>query len=137
MTSRPSDNAVSPMVQAFSLFAERLRKRWAAGAQQYGDASFHRPLADTCRQIMEELEDVPGWAFVLWLQARITAGEAIDLTRRADYEAEFLAAMQSNKEPRNVVERIAQMAGDDFYRWHNRRLALAGVVHELAQRRSN
>lgn len=121
---------------AFATFSDRLRKRWDAGAKRYGDQSFAAPMTETCRQIMEELEDVPGWAFVLWIQARIACGEAIDLTRRQDYEAEFLRAMQSNKEPRNVVERIAQMAGDDFYRWHNRRMALAGVVHELAQQRT-
>lgn len=120
-------------VDQFPLFAERLRKRWAAGAARYGDASFSAPMVETVKQVLEELEDVPGWAFVLWLQARMQCGEAIDLQRRQDYEVEFLRAMRSSAEPRNVIDKIARLAGDAFHRWHCIRMTLAGIVHELAQ----
>lgn len=131
--TRERENAVSVLDSAFTLFAERLRKRWAGGAKRYGDASFRATMAETCRQVMEELEDVPGWSFVLWLQARMHCGEAIDLARRQDYEAEFLAAMRSAREPRNAVDKIARLAGDAFHRWHAIRLMLAGILHDLAQ----
>lgn len=116
---------------AFATFSDRLRKRWADGAKRYGDQSFATPMTETCRQIMEELEDVPGWAFVLWIQARIACGEAIDLTRRQDYEAEFLRAMRVDREPRNAVERIEQLAGSAFYRWHLMRTGLHDIITQL------
>lgn len=135
--TRERDNAVSPLDSAFTLFAERLRKRWAAGAKRYGDASFSQSMTDTCRQITEELEDVPGWAFVLWLQSRMHCGEVIDLQRRQDYEGEFLRAMRSSVEPRNAVDKIARLAGDAFHRWHVIRLTLDGIVRDLAQVRGD
>lgn len=129
--TRERDNAVSPLDSAFTLFAERLRKRWADGAKRYGDQSFAAPLTETCRQIMEELEDVPGWAFILWIQVRHRCGEAIDLTRRQDYEAEFLRSMRVDREPRNAVERIEQLAGSAFYRWHLVRTGLHDIITQL------
>ncbi len=116
---------------AFATFSERLRKRWSAGAKRYGDQSFAAPMTETCRQIMEELEGVPGWAFILWIQARMRCGEAIDLTKRQDYEAEFLRAMRGDREPRNAVERIEQLAGSAFYRWHLVRTELHNIITQL------
>lgn len=116
---------------AFATFSDRFRERLANGAVRYGDKSFGKPMVETCRQIMEELEDVPAWAFILWIQARIACGEVIDLTKRQDYEAEFLRAMRSVSEPRNAIERIEQLAGSAFYRWHLVRTGLHDIITQL------
>lgn len=49
-------------------FIARLRQRLAAGAREYGDVSFTRPAAELIDEIQQELEDVCGWAFILWLR---------------------------------------------------------------------
>ncbi len=51
-------------------FVERLRQRWARGARDYGDASFHAAPDVTVGEILSEVEDVAGWAFVLWVSLR-------------------------------------------------------------------
>lgn len=57
----------SAAVQAEFLGA--LEGRLTAGAAEYGDASFHR--AGTAEEILDEILDVAGWAFVAWVQMRI------------------------------------------------------------------
>lgn len=47
-------------------FVGRLRARLAAGAVTYGDTSFTRPAAELVNEIQQELEDVCGWALLLW-----------------------------------------------------------------------
>lgn len=49
-------------------FKKRLDARWAKGAKEYGDASFGESPAATTEQILQEIEDIAGWAFVLWVQ---------------------------------------------------------------------
>lgn len=118
-------------VDQFPLFADRLRKRWADGAARYGDASFGRPMVETVRQVLEELEDVPGWLFVLWVQARVAAGEVLDLAQRHELEEDFLRAMRVPRERRNAVQEIEWIAGCGFERWRSIRMTLAGVLHQL------
>lgn len=48
-----------------------LRKRWKAGAREYGDRSFFRPPFETVDQVLDEVADVAGWAFVLWVQLKL------------------------------------------------------------------
>lgn len=123
--------AETKTVDQFPLFADRLRKRWAEGAARYGDASFGRPMVETVRQILEELEDVPGWLFVLWVQARVAAGEVLDLAQRRDLEEEFLRRMREHHDTRNAVQEVEWIAGCGFERWRNIRMTLAGVLHQL------
>lgn len=52
-------------------FAARLFERWRRGAVERGDASFDRPLATTADEMLQEVEDIAGWAFVLWVQLRM------------------------------------------------------------------
>jgi hypothetical protein len=49
-------------------FVGRLRARLVAGAATYGDASFQRPAAALVDEIQQELEDVCGWALILWVR---------------------------------------------------------------------
>lgn len=51
-------------------FLDRLAERLHAGRREYGDASLVREDAELIGEIEEELLDVAGWAFVLWLRVR-------------------------------------------------------------------
>lgn len=50
-------------------FVGLLKARLEQGAIDYGDKSFHRP--GTAEEILDELVDVAGWAFVAWVQMRM------------------------------------------------------------------
>jgi hypothetical protein len=51
-------------------FIAALQRRWARGARDYGDQSFKAPLLETRDQILEEIEDIAGWSFILWCQIK-------------------------------------------------------------------
>ena len=53
---------------ALGRFVARLRGRLEAGAATYGDTSFQRPATDLVEEIQGELEDVAGWALLLWVR---------------------------------------------------------------------
>jgi hypothetical protein len=44
--------------------------RLEAGKQTYGDRSFQMQPAELSGEVEEELLDVTGWAFVLWVRMR-------------------------------------------------------------------
>lgn len=50
-------------------FLDAIDARLDAGAQEYGNQSFVKPIAETARQILEEALDQAGWCYVLWCQA--------------------------------------------------------------------
>jgi hypothetical protein len=52
-------------------FVAMLRRRWKAGAREYGDASFFRPAPETVEQVLDEIADVAGWSFILWVQLKL------------------------------------------------------------------
>ncbi len=49
-------------------FTGAVRARLDKGQAEYGGASFQRPPEELVDEIAEELEDVAGWAFVLWVR---------------------------------------------------------------------
>jgi hypothetical protein len=49
----------------FIEFAARVKKRLDAGHLEYGDGSFERPPQELLDEILEEIEDIMGWSFVL------------------------------------------------------------------------
>lgn len=49
-------------------FITALRARLDAGRREYGPASFTRSPLEVRKEIEEELLDVAGWAFVLWVR---------------------------------------------------------------------
>lgn len=51
-------------------FLARLQRAWQRGAQQYGDVSFDKPLAQTGEEILAELVDIAGWAFIAFARVR-------------------------------------------------------------------
>ena len=58
----------------FSSFTQAVARRLEAGAREYGDASFSRPPAELVGEVLEELEDVAGWAYVAWCRVRDLEG---------------------------------------------------------------
>ncbi len=55
-------------------FLDRLAARLEAGAREYGDKSFDTPLPAISGNLLEEVEDVAGWAFVMWRHLAIRLG---------------------------------------------------------------
>lgn len=115
----------------YAEFSRRVKARLAKGAESYGDKSFGRPMVETCRQIAEELEDVAGWLYVLWIQARIKCGEAIDDPAGDKHVREFFDDLMGAGVPGNAVERIHDMAANACARWQNTRVTLMTVLREL------
>lgn len=64
MTQSPESNAL------LSLFVSRVASRLQRGAATYGDSSFDKPLATTADEILQELEDVAGWAAIAWVRIK-------------------------------------------------------------------
>ena len=54
----------------FTEFARAVNARLEAGRASYGDASFSRHPAVLCGEVEQELLDVCGWAYVLWVRMR-------------------------------------------------------------------
>jgi hypothetical protein len=52
----------------FEKFVALLEKKLDVGAQQYGDASFSKHGVKIIDDVMEELMDVCGWSFVLYVK---------------------------------------------------------------------
>jgi len=52
----------------FPAFVAKVQDRLHMGAEAYGDRSFERPPAEIVEEIQEELEDVCGWSYCLWLR---------------------------------------------------------------------
>jgi len=50
-------------------FVQQLRERLEAGAREYGDQSFVRPVSAIVAELEQELVDLPGWTYILWCQA--------------------------------------------------------------------
>ena len=53
---------------AFDKFIVRVRARMEVGAQTYGEASLVRPRIELVDEIMQETEDICGWASILWMR---------------------------------------------------------------------
>lgn len=54
----------------FSALAARLDE----GRRTYGDASLRRPVPELRGEIEQELLDICGWSYVLWLRVRTMKG---------------------------------------------------------------
>ena len=57
------------MTDPVTEFLDEVGVRLDAGAAEYGNQSFMRPVAATVREILEEQLDQVGWCYVLWCQA--------------------------------------------------------------------
>ena len=52
-------------------FMSRLADRLETGRREYGDDSLRRSQTELRTEIEEELLDVAGWAFVLWVRVQL------------------------------------------------------------------
>jgi hypothetical protein len=55
-------------VRAWGAFTAAVSQRREQGRHVYGDRSFHRAPEALVGEIAEELLDVAGWAFILWVR---------------------------------------------------------------------
>jgi hypothetical protein len=65
-------------LSTFSAFVEAVAERLAKGEQQYGNASFDRPIPELLDELQQEALDLAGWGFILWarlqtLQSKVSA----------------------------------------------------------------
>jgi hypothetical protein len=47
-------------------FQERVRARVEQGKRDYGDSSFLRSTPEVLDELQQEIEDINGWAFLIW-----------------------------------------------------------------------
>ncbi len=80
--SKWPENA-SPEIREYAdEFFDRLRERLARGYEEYGDGSFDKP--GTPEQILEEILDLSGWGFVLYVQFRRRLAALEEATRELE-----------------------------------------------------
>lgn len=72
-------------------FLDELNARLEAGAREYGNQSFVKPIAATVREILEEQIDQVGWTYVLWSQA---ARKAMHRAPEQDMRRIFLQQLE-------------------------------------------
>lgn len=71
--AEPMSNVPEEMREQWNEFVFRVECRLRRGAEEYGDASLKAPPAALAREVEEELLDVMGWGFMLWLRMRAIA----------------------------------------------------------------
>jgi hypothetical protein len=59
-----------PGPRGFDAFADAIAARLENGARAYGGRSFVRHSSELVREILEELESIAGWSFILWTRLR-------------------------------------------------------------------
>ena len=57
-------------LELFPEFMEAVRRRMEKGRCLYGDLSFNRPPGALRQEIEEEIFDIVGWDYVLWVRLR-------------------------------------------------------------------
>ena len=68
MTDTPKPDQPSYSERHFEKFMLKLEARLLQGQIEYGESSFTRPLIELVGEVQEELEDVSGWAYLLWVR---------------------------------------------------------------------
>ena len=52
--------------EKFPEYVTGIEARLRRGAIEYGDASFMRPPDELLDELIQEVMDISGWAFILW-----------------------------------------------------------------------
>lgn len=68
MTDKQKGTLRLDVQAAFEQVVTRVERRLILGAEHYGDASLLTPLGASVDEIQEEIEDVLGWAVILWVK---------------------------------------------------------------------
>lgn len=62
--------SIDAIFRKWPAYACEVRDKLLIGASTYGDASFKRKPQELLTEVMEELKDVSGWAFILWCRCQ-------------------------------------------------------------------
>lgn len=66
-------------------FESEMKMRLEQGFKDYGDGSFSRPPRELLAEVEQELMDVVGWSFILWVRIKLL-GTQWDADRATDGE---------------------------------------------------
>ena len=72
------------MLREYTRYIFEIEKRLDAGRKEYGDKSYSRDPLELVGEIEQEIFDVSGWGFILWMRLRKIRAE---LERLRDQEA--------------------------------------------------
>jgi len=86
-----------PSIPTLDEFFDVLRARLAKGAAEYGDKSFAKPTPTSAAEILEEILDVAGWAFVHWVAMRRRLHELDLAAQRLEITAKATLAQRMGK----------------------------------------
>lgn len=90
---------VEDPLELFDTFAARVKERLQKGREEYGDRSFSKEPSELFGEINEELLDVMGWTFVLWLRlARIESIQRNELQKATTAGQTVSDQMKCDKE---------------------------------------
>ncbi|MCA9528987.1 MAG: hypothetical protein KC543_02490 [Myxococcales bacterium] len=84
-------------------FTDRLARRLARGAAEYGGASLSRPLTELLDEVEEEALDVVGWAAVM---DAVAGG-----SRRVDRGYVDHAVVQAQRDPQDILDEAEALEG--------------------------
>lgn len=98
------------MITEHEELLQALNERLDRGAQEYGDRSFLRPLAETERQILEEALDQIGWVWILWAQSARKAG-MFDPRQSRDYFLDRLRHRLARNDRRDTTAEVRTCRG--------------------------
>ena len=97
--------------ETFEAFFLQVKGRMEKGERNYGGESFSKTPAQLNNEIREEVEDVAGWAFVMWQRlvhlsqrCRLLDGELDELTRRRDRLVAEIARLEMNAQIQDSPE---------------------------------
>lgn len=57
---------MTPEYDMYALFWQRVTARVKAGEKEYGNLSFSLPPLALVEEVQQEVEDICGWAYILW-----------------------------------------------------------------------
>ncbi len=90
-------NVITPKsdvaLSMFPAFVEAVRSRLDAGRVTYGDSSFTMPVSQVGNEIAQELMDLCGWSFILWLRVESLQAELADAQEQLSAVREQAALM--------------------------------------------
>ena len=77
--------------ETFEAYFAQVKGRMEKGAREYGETSFSKSPSRLAIEIREEVEDISGWASIVWARviqlaqkARLLEAEIAELERRRD-----------------------------------------------------
>lgn len=85
---------MSTLKELRSQFLSKVAARMEVGASEYGNLSFFKP--GTPEEILEEVEDIAGWSYVLWVKLKMRL-EAVQLASDELFPDECAACGQPQK----------------------------------------